>query len=180
MSDSNVPSVPVTSGTSLSTINTQAIQTKKEAVIELYSQIGNLSETSRRLGVDRRTIYTWINNDPEFFDSYTAARWMSAEPLLAEATARATIGQDKPVIYQGEIKDYYKEKSDNLLMFLIKGVRPEYAQEQVHHTGSTGNNNVVIVLQGSDEDRDRLNKVMGIASPSDQGTGAGGGYGTSA
>ena len=50
------------------------------------------------------------------------------EKLEAEVDRRAIEGIDHPVIYKGSITDTYKEYSDNLLMFRLKKLRPEYRE----------------------------------------------------
>lgn len=50
------------------------------------------------------------------------------EKLEAEVDRRAIEGIDHPVIYKGSITDSYKEYSDNLLMFRLKKLRPEYRE----------------------------------------------------
>ena len=50
------------------------------------------------------------------------------EKLEAEADRRGVEGVDHPVIHKGIITDTYKQYSDNLLMFRMKRLQPEYRE----------------------------------------------------
>lgn len=76
-------------------------------------QCGNVAAACRMAGIDRKTAYNHKNNDVDF-----AARWddclqEAADVLEAEAHRRAIAG------------------SDLLIIFLLKGLRPERYRERV-------------------------------------------------
>ena len=72
------------------------------------------------------------------------------EKLEAEVDRRAIEGIDHPVIYKGSITDTYKEYSDNLLMFRLKKLRPEYRENYLdpnkQQSGTVAATKIVINL----------------------------------
>jgi hypothetical protein len=49
----------------------------------------------------------------------------NTDKLEAEAVRRAVEGDEEAVYYQGKIVGYVKRKSDVMLIFLLKGRRPQ-------------------------------------------------------
>ena len=52
-----------------------------------------------------------------------------------EARIRAMFGVKQPVFYKGEVCGSVRKYSDVLLIFLLKGLRPEVYRENRHITG---------------------------------------------
>ena len=73
-------------------------------------------------GIDRGTHYDWLK-DPEYKAQFEAAKLQAADMLEDEAIKRATIGG-----------------SDTLLIFLLKGARPQKYRDNVRQevTGPGG------------------------------------------
>ena len=75
----------------------------------------------------RWAVEKWQRTDRYRFKKRMAlAEQGYVEKLEAEADRRAVEGIDHPVIYQGVITDTYKQYTDNLLMFRMKKLQPEY------------------------------------------------------
>lgn len=99
-------------------------------------------------GYKRRTVYEWRDGDPEFRRRWDEAIAAAVEAMEAEADRRGVEGTLKPVFYQGMECGYIREFSDTLLIFRLKGLRPDkYADRQAvtgagggpiqhHHAGS--------------------------------------------
>ena len=90
----------------------------------------------------RQTVYDWRAADPAFAAAWDAALDQAADTMEREAFRRAVEGVEEPVYGRvakdsdGEIGRITKY-SDTLLIFLLKGARPEKYRErqQVEHTG---------------------------------------------
>ncbi len=83
-------------------------------------------------GIVKQTIYTrqW-REDREFQVALKSARVMAADVLEAEAHRRAVEGVEEPAgWYRGVAGGTVRRYSDNLLMFLLKGARPERYRER--------------------------------------------------
>ena len=55
----------------------------------------------------------------------------AADVLEREAWRRASEGVKQPVFYQGEVCGHVQKYSDVLLIFLLKGARPDRYREQL-------------------------------------------------
>lgn len=77
------------------------------------------------VGIGRSTAYDRYARDEGFAARWRAAMDDAADVLEAEALRRATRGVDEPVFYKGERVGTVRKYSDTLLIFLLKGARPE-------------------------------------------------------
>ncbi len=84
-----------------------------------------VSAAAEMTGFARRTWYVHRDNDPEFAAAWDEACDQGADYLEDEARRRAVDGTDKPVYHQGQMVGTIREYSDTLLIFLLKGRRPE-------------------------------------------------------
>jgi hypothetical protein len=121
----------------------------KAAFLAAYASTGNITAAAKASGVHRSQHYDWLSLDPEYAIAFAAAHDEAADLLELEARRRALEGVQKPVIYQGELSFLPKlaggqvvtddvgrpilsdvpltirEYSDTLLIFLMKGARPQ-------------------------------------------------------
>jgi transposase-like protein len=118
---------------------------KKRAYLLAFSICGNVTLAAKAAGVDRSMVYKWRNGvagrpndhgDEAFRTAETIAKEMAADRLEEEAWRRAVDGVDEPVgFYRGEPGAWVKRYSDTLLIFLLKGLRPEKYRERYEHSG---------------------------------------------
>lgn len=90
--------------------------------------------------IDRSTPYTepWLQ-DEEFQESLSMAKAMAADHLEAEAIRRAYDGVEEPVgWYQGSPGGTVTKYSDTLMIFLLKGAKPDKYVERHDHTVTPG------------------------------------------
>jgi len=107
---------------------------KKEAFIQNYTHIGTVKGAAAATGVTRKTIYEWLKADSAFNAEFERAKEDVTDELEQEAKRRAYEGVDKPIYWQGKLVDTIKEYSDTLLIFLLKGNRPDkYRERSEHH-----------------------------------------------
>jgi len=92
---------------------------KKNAMLSALSKTGNVSAAARAAEIERRTHYRWLHSDPEYADAVEIAMEEAVDVLEAVARQRAIHG------------------SDTLLIFLLKGHRPEKYRDryEVKHAG---------------------------------------------
>ena len=109
----------------------------KEAFLQILSMCGNVTTSAELIGGCREYAYVLRGKDKEFSEAWDAARRTAVDRLEQEAWSRAVKGVKKPVgFYMGEHGGtFVQEKSDNLLMFCLKGERPEKYRDNVHHSG---------------------------------------------
>lgn len=97
----------------------------RETFLASFRETCNVSEAARAAGLARRSVYEWRADDPAFAADWEDAEQEAADKLEREAWRRAVEGTDKPVTFQGEITDTYKEYSDRMLELLLKAHRPD-------------------------------------------------------
>jgi len=97
----------------------------KAAFLAMLEQVPNITAVCRVLGINRGTVSKARNADPDFDKSVLGSIEEGYDPLEHEARRRAVDGVKKPVFYKGEEVAEVREYSDVLLMFLLKGYRPD-------------------------------------------------------
>ena len=123
----------------------RAREAKKNAFIGQLRQSGMIREACAAAGISRTQAYRWKDRDSLFADRWMEALEDAADILEAEAWRRAL------------------DHSDTLLIFLLKGLRPEKFNDKVRHDHfSKGPQEIVfkVVHEPTDElgDTERKNK----------------------
>jgi hypothetical protein len=85
---------------------------KKAAFLAAFSKCASVTESAKRVKLDRSNHYQWMRDDSEYAKAFEATRTEAADSLEDEASRRAFAG------------------SDTLLIFLLKGMRPEKYRER--------------------------------------------------
>ena len=111
---------------------------KKKAFLEALSRTANVTLAAQAADVPRPYAYEWRNKDDKFAAGWYSAMEAAADYLEAEARRRAAAG------------------SDVLLIFLLKGARPEKYRERhdvkaihtVHHADEMTDNELASIAAG--------------------------------
>lgn len=103
---------------------------QKRAFLAAIAETGNLTIAARAVGIDRRRHYDWLANDREYEDEFREAMETAADLLEAEARRRAVEGVAEPVFYQGKPVGAVRRFDSTLLIFMLKGIRPEKYRER--------------------------------------------------
>lgn len=111
---------------------------KRLRFLEHLKNTANVTLSARLVGVSRRTVYNHRAADPGFASAWDTAVDEAIDLLEAEARRRAVDGTDRPVYQGGELVGYVRGYSDTLLIFLLKGHRPEKYRER-HHVNVDNN-----------------------------------------
>src|SRR5262249_10720692 len=98
---------------------------KKRGFLAAFCQNGLIVKSSEQAGIHWTSHYHWLKHDPKYAEAFDVAREIAADRFEEEIYRRGFVGYDKPVTYQGKITDHYKDYSDNLAMFSLKGLRPQ-------------------------------------------------------
>lgn len=112
---------------------TSRVQPKKEAefVAVLRQSGGNVSRACAAISLTRARAYEWRAADRVFAQAWDEAVESGTDELEEEARRRAFSGVDEPVFYQGDECGTVRKYSDTLLIFLLKGRRPDKYRERV-------------------------------------------------
>lgn len=113
---------------------------KKRAFLAALAEVGNITQAAEIAGIERKTHYVWMEKDENYAAAFKDAMEQAADRLEQEARRRAVEGVEKPVYQGGKKVGVVREYSDTLLIFLLKGARPEKYKERIaaEHTGKGG------------------------------------------
>ena len=111
---------------------------KREKFLVALRDGQSISDACKASNVARRTAYNWRDSDKDFAAEWDDALDEGSDLLEDEAKRRAVDGVDEPVFYQGQEVARVKKYSDTLLMFLLKGRRPEKFKDRHELMGKDG------------------------------------------
>ena len=133
---------------------------KKVAFILALAQLGSRSRAADAVGISKMLIWQWNREDPAFKKAFVRAMEIASDLLEDEMIRRAAEGVIEPVFQGGRLVGSKRAFSDALLMFALKGAKPEkYAdRSKVEHTGEV---DLVARLRAGRE------RVLGRALPSE-------------
>lgn len=118
----------------------RTVEKQRDAFLDALAQTANVSAACKAAKVPRRTAYDWKDADPEFRKAWDAALELGTDALEDEAVRRAHEGTLKPVYQGGKKVGTIREYSDTLLIFMLKGRRPDRFKDRMaaEHTGKGG------------------------------------------
>ena len=116
------------------------LKPKQRAFLAAYAVCGGISRAAKLAQTPRTNHYEWMLNNAEYAATFEDAKEQACELLEQEARRRAVDGVKKPVFYKGKKIASVVEYSDNLLMFLLKSLKPERYRDnaKIEHTGTAG------------------------------------------
>ena len=121
----NLPPTTASPASKVKVLFNEILHIKKRKFLAAFCQCGRVVKASKETGVHFTSHYLWLRNDKVYADAFEGAKQIAADHFEDEIYRRGFEGYDKPVTYQGEIKDHYKDYSDVLAIFALKGLRPE-------------------------------------------------------
>lgn len=102
----------------------------KRYALKLYAEHGMVTTACRAVGITSQTFYHWCQDDEAFGAAYKELKDAVTEALEMEARRRASVGVDEPVFHRGEVVGHVKKYSDQLLIFLLKAMKPEVYRDR--------------------------------------------------
>lgn len=122
---------------------TIATPKRRMRFLATLAECGNVSRAALASGMSRDAVYDLRQRDADFAASWTDALEQASDRLEQEAWRRAHDGVEEPLTCaKGLIYDelgnpvVVRKYSDTLLIFLLKGARPEKYRENVKISGS--------------------------------------------
>lgn len=126
----------------------------ERAFLVALAKSGNVTKAAAAAKITRSTAYLLKREASDFAEAWDEAIEEAGDLLELEARRRAVSGVKEPVFYQGEECGYVRKYSDTLLIFLLKGAKPEKYRERFEHTGKDGKPiefNAIIALTAEQE-----------------------------
>jgi hypothetical protein len=117
--------------------NPRTIRTpkKREKFLDALKRTGNVTKACTLAGLGRTAVYEWRDEEEEFRQNWQKALDVAADLLEEEAIRRGKDGVKKPVYQGGKLVGHMQEYSDTLLIFLLKGAKPQKYGDKIAHTG---------------------------------------------
>ena len=110
---------------------------KRAAFLAAYRETGNIKLACEAAQIGRSSHYRWRESDPDYAEEFERAKKDAVDVLEAEARRRAVEGWEEPVgWYKGQAGGTVRRFSDTLLIFLLKGLRPDVYRERVEVSGT--------------------------------------------
>ena len=111
--------------------------------------MGTILHAAHAAGIDRVTHYAWLKTTPRYVAKFEEAEELAIEILEKEARRRAVSGVKEPVgFWKGKASEYVHRYSDTLLIFLLKGSRPDKYRErqEIEHKGKVASTVTVVTV----------------------------------
>lgn len=103
----------------------------KVAFLVAFAETGNVTRAAEVAKQDRTNHYRWMKDDPDYVEAFKSADLSAGDRLEQEARRRAVEGVTEPVYHKGGVVGEVQKYSDTLLIFLLKGAKPDkYADRQ--------------------------------------------------
>ena len=120
----------------------RTVQQKQRDFLEYFCELANITTAAKKAKIGRRTVYDWIETDPEFKKQYKKAKKVAIGVLEDEAARRAVVGVDKAIFYKGKKVATVKEYSDTLMIVLLKAQAPKKYREVTKVESKSTNKNI--------------------------------------
>lgn len=109
------------------------------AFLTKYRESCLLVESAKAAGVSLRLIKAWRGEFSVFDDMCSDIQDVIVDVAEDELYKRAVLGEEKGIYHQGALVDTVKDKSNDLLKFMLTANRPKYkAKSEVAMTGADG------------------------------------------
>lgn len=96
-----------------------------------FAQNANVLLSAKRAGIDRTTVYVWLEHDEDFSFAFNQAKEDAKDVLRAEIYRRAVEGWEESLVSAGKFMGKVRRYSDTLLIFHSKALMPEYRDKGV-------------------------------------------------
>lgn len=99
---------------------------KQKRFLLAYAGSGRISAAAAISKIPWITHYRWLQRLPEYKQAWEKSREIFSDYAEGEVFNRAFFGEDHKIFKKGELIEVYKQKSDILAMFALKGLKPQY------------------------------------------------------
>lgn len=104
----------------------KSLNRRQRRFLMAYAGAGQILKAATLASIPWGQHYRWVYSDELYKQAWEKTRDIWGDHLESEIFRRAYEGEDKPIIREGNIIGVYKQKSDVLAMFALKGLKPQY------------------------------------------------------
>lgn len=108
-----------------SRLTSEQVAAAKEKLVDAVTRLGTPYQACSKLGISYWTHRSWLRSDEVYACAIEDAIEMNTEMLEDAAIKRAVHGTSQPIYANGEIVGHRTVSHDQLMMFLLKGRRPD-------------------------------------------------------
>jgi len=135
---------------------------KKRAFLAAFAECGTITQAAKAAGMYRQRHFEWVKADPAYADAFAHAEEEAIDGMEQEARRRAVDGiETNHYDKDGKLLFTDHKYSDLLLIFLLKGARPDKYRERsvIEHGGR-------IEVSDPDSAYERIaGKLAGLLAP---------------
>jgi hypothetical protein len=115
--------------------------------ITVLSEGWSVTRAARSINADRKTMYRWREEYPEFAVAWDQALEEGADRLEDAATERGADGIEEPIFNkEGDVVGHRVKYSDQLLINQLEARRPDKYRRNLKIEGGAGGGNVTNIL----------------------------------
>lgn len=107
----------------------KAIKLRQRRFILAFAKTFNIQRAAEVAGIPWVNHYAWMKRSEQYREAFEAAKEIAADTAEGDVYQRAFVGEDRKVTrIKGDevITEEYKDKSDVLAIFMLKGLKPQY------------------------------------------------------
>jgi hypothetical protein len=107
----------------------KAIKPRQRAFILAFAKTFNIQGAALKSGIPWVNHYAWLKNSETYRQAFEYAKQIAADTAEGDVYERAFVGEKREVTTQrgnSVVTETYKDKSDILAIFMLKGLRPQY------------------------------------------------------
>jgi hypothetical protein len=120
---------------------------RQQAFLEAYARCGVLSEAAKVSNCERSSHYEWLT-DPQYKAAFEQAQQIANDSLENELFRRVRDGVEETVTEASGDTRITRRFSDTLLIFALKGAKPDKYREQWR--GELAHSGTLVVSRGPD------------------------------
>jgi len=110
----------------------KATPADRQKFLDALAETGIVTIAAKSAGITRTSVYAWRAEEPEFRAEWEKALELGLDAMEDEGRRRAMHGVRRSIYYQGQEVGSQQDFSDVLLMFMLKGRRPEIFKDRMH------------------------------------------------
>ena len=134
---------------------------KQRRWLAVFLATGQLREASKVAKISWFSHYQWLEESEEYRACFQRCKEIATDFAEDCLHARAFTGSPKPVIYKGEITDWYYEPSDTLALAYLKANRPHKYKDALLGLTANAPAAIQINLVGTPQDVETEEKNNG-------------------
>ena len=129
---------------------------RQQKFLDLFpSHDFNVTQTAKDAGIDRRTFYLWLNNDPDFRDRFEDLKDSRIDAIESKLYEKALAGDTISILFflkcQGKKRGWIEQPNKQ---FLEISEGPRFDQQQID-----------AVVRGANIDRPKYEAMLDIGEP---------------